>query len=36
MKPGDNPSLLYVERCKTMRESTLPDDWDGVCTMLSK
>jgi adenylate cyclase len=36
MKPGDNPSLLYVERCKAMRDISLPDDWDGVCTMLSK
>ncbi len=36
LKPGDHPSLLYIERCTTMRAAPLPDDWDGVCTMLSK
>lgn len=36
LKPGDNPSVLYVDRCKAMRDVALPDDWDGVCSMLNK
>jgi adenylate cyclase len=36
IKPGDNPSLLYIERCKTMSAAPLPEDWDGVCTMVNK
>lgn len=36
IKPGDHPSLLYIERCRTMSAAPLPEDWDGVCTMVSK
>jgi len=36
LKPEDRPSLLYIERCRTMSATPLPDDWDGVCTMADK
>jgi adenylate cyclase len=34
--PGDPPSQLYIQRCKTFM-ATLPlPDWDGVYTMETK
>jgi adenylate cyclase len=36
IKPEDNPSLLYVQRCQTLLTAPPPDDWDGVWTMTSK
>lgn len=35
-KPEDHPSLLYIERCRTMSATPLPQGWDGVCTMVDK
>jgi adenylate cyclase len=36
LKPEDRPSLLYIERCRTMSVTALPQGWDGVCTMTDK
>jgi adenylate cyclase len=36
LKPGDNPSLLFIERCQMLKTSPPPTDWDGVWTMTSK
>ena len=41
-KPGvtpgvkDNPSMILIDRVKTMRENPPGDDWDGVYVMTSK
>jgi adenylate cyclase len=34
--PGDPPSQLYIERCKTFVEALPPPDWDGVYIMQTK
>jgi adenylate cyclase len=34
--PGDRPSQLYIERCKTFVAALPPSDWDGVYTMQTK
>jgi adenylate cyclase len=34
--PGDPPSLLYIQRCKTFMAVLPPPDWDGVHTMETK
>lgn len=31
-----NPSLVYLDRCRTMREDPPGEDWDGVYVMQSK
>lgn len=36
MNPSDTPSKIFVERCKTLMNSTLPDDWDGTYEMTHK
>lgn len=36
IKPRDNPSLLYIERCRALLASPPPENWDGVWTMTSK
>jgi len=32
-RADDGPSLLYMERCRTMRETPPPADWGGVTVM---
>jgi adenylate cyclase len=34
--PDDQPSKLYIERCKKYRFMPPPDDWDGVFEMQTK
>jgi hypothetical protein len=34
--PGDPPSRLYIQRCKTFMVTLPPPDWDGVYTMETK
>jgi len=34
--PGDPPSRLYIQRCKTFMATLPPPDWDGVYTMQTK
>jgi adenylate cyclase len=34
--PGDPPSRLYIQRCKTFMAALPPPDWDGVSTMQTK
>lgn len=34
--PDDGPSDVFLKRVASMRESDLPDDWDGVCVMKTK
>jgi hypothetical protein len=34
--PGDPPSQLYIERCKTFVTALPPPDWDGVYIMQTK
>lgn len=36
IKPEDNPSLIYIERCKKMAMSPPGPGWDGVWVMTSK
>ncbi|MCM2282552.1 MAG: CHASE2 domain-containing protein [Bdellovibrionaceae bacterium] len=36
LKPDDEPSQLYLERCQEYKQSPPPEDWDGVCTMTTK
>ena len=31
-----NPSLVFIERTKIFKEQILPDDWDGVFSLVSK
>ena len=33
---GDAPSTVFLSRIKALRETTLPDDWDGVFVMTKK
>jgi adenylate cyclase len=32
--PGDPPSRLYIQRCKSFMATPAPSDWDGVWTIL--
>jgi len=34
--PGDGPAKVFLSRVKSLRETPLPDDWDGVCVMKTK
>jgi len=34
--PGDKPSVMYVERCRTFLATPPPADWQGVTVMESK
>lgn len=36
LKPGDRPSLMYIERCRALLSVPPPNEWDGVWTMTSK
>ncbi|SMP47891.1 adenylate cyclase [Desulfonatronum zhilinae] len=36
LKPQDNPSLLYVQRCQTLLTAPPPEEWDGVWAMTNK
>jgi adenylate cyclase len=36
MKPGDKPSLIYIERCKKMAQAPPGPEWDGVWIMKTK
>ncbi len=29
-KPDDGPSRMYVDRCRTLIETGVPDEWDGI------
>ena len=33
---ADNPSQLFIERCKAMKANPPAKDWDGVFVMMSK
>ena len=33
---NDGPSKLYLDRCKTFKETPPPEDWDGVFVMTTK
>jgi len=35
-KEGDGPAEMYVDRCRRLENTTLPSDWDGVYTMVTK
>ncbi len=34
--PGDGPSKVYLERCRTLRDNPPEKSWDGVFNLLSK
>jgi adenylate cyclase len=34
--PDDQPSAIYLERCRTYTNRPPPEDWDGVFTMTQK
>ncbi len=36
LDPRDGPSAAYIHRCAELQKATLPEDWDGVYTLLSK
>ncbi len=36
IRPGDPPSLLYIDRCRELKENPPPQPWDGVFTMTKK
>jgi adenylate cyclase len=36
ISPDDGPARVFLGRVKLMRESDLPEDWDGVCVMKTK
>ncbi len=36
LKPDDEPSHLYLDRCHEYKQSAPPDAWDGVFTMTTK
>ncbi len=35
-KPDDGPSRTYIGRCATLKETGVPDDWDGVYRFKTK
>jgi tetratricopeptide (TPR) repeat protein len=36
VNPNDGPSKLYLDRCKTFKETPPSEDWDGVFVMTTK
>ncbi len=34
--PDDIPSVTYIHRCEELQHHPLPDDWDGVYTLMTK
>ena len=36
IKPQDNPSILFIKRCQSLKATPPPEDWDGVWTMTRK
>jgi adenylate cyclase len=36
LRPDDEPSRMYIERCRHYRETPPPADWGGVWTMTEK
>jgi adenylate cyclase len=36
LRPDDGPALMYVARCRKLRESPPPPDWDAVTVMDEK
>jgi len=36
IRPEDKPSLIYIERCKKLKEEPPAQPWDGVFTMKTK
>jgi adenylate cyclase len=34
--PTDQPSMVYIERCREFLQNPPPDDWDGIFTMRTK
>ncbi len=34
--PADQPSMVYLERCREFLQNPPPDDWDGIFTMRTK
>ena len=36
LRPEDEPSRLYIERCRHYRETPPPADWGGVWTLTEK
>ncbi len=36
IKPGDAPSIVYIDRCKEFISSPPPENWDGVYDMKTK
>lgn len=36
VRPGDPPSLLYIERCRDLKQEPPAQPWDGVYTMTRK
>jgi len=36
LKPGDSPSQLFIQRCRTLEKEALQSDWDGTWTFTQK
>lgn len=36
LRPDDQPSRLYIDRCRGYQESPPGDDWSGVCVLTEK
>lgn len=36
LDPEDGPSKIFIDRCNSLREESLPADWDGVYVMKTK
>ncbi len=36
VKPGDPPAVLYISRCRALKENPPEGEWDGVFTMTRK
>jgi adenylate cyclase len=36
LRPDDEPSRMYIERCRHYRETPPPEDWGGVWTLTEK
>ncbi len=34
--PEDGPSQTYIDRCESLAQQTLPEEWDGVFTLTTK
>lgn len=35
-KPDDNPSKIFIDRCKYFMKNPVPEHWDGVFDMKTK